>query len=133
MSKLVAVGLQVCAVAVPETCGVHWKTASGAPAVALTSHDPASALAPLVTPGNVPPTAGIIVGVPQVPAGTVVVVEVVVGVLDVVVEAVPVVVVCVVDVGVVVVVVPGTGAVTVSLKPPAEPPPEPLKPSTTMK
>src|SRR5437867_4320470 len=104
-------------VAVPETLGVHWKTFSGE--VPLLPQLPASALAPEVVPGKVPPAAGITVGLPQVPPPSVVVVALLVVV--VVVVAVVVVAVVVVAVGVVVVVVAPAGGVTVRLKVPAAP------------
>ena len=73
MSKLVQVP-QVWMVAVPDVDAVHWKTCSGAPPVAP-AQVPLSALAPLVVPGNVPPSGGITWGLPQVPVGGVVAVD----------------------------------------------------------
>ena len=68
-------------VAVPEITGVHWKTCSGALAVAVVQV-PLRALVPEVVPEKVPPAAGITTGFPHEPGGSVVVeVEVVVVVM----------------------------------------------------
>ena len=71
MSKLVPAP-QVRIVAVPETAGVHWKTRSGE--VPELPQLPACELAPLVVPPNVPPCAGMTVGLLQPPRRVVVVV-----------------------------------------------------------
>jgi hypothetical protein len=71
VSKL-GFGLHVSIRAVPETAGVHSKTRSGALAAALTH--PPSALAPDVTPANVPPCGGMEVAAGHALEGSVVVV-----------------------------------------------------------
>ncbi len=65
MSYPVLVPLHVAIVAVPDAAGVHWKTRSGA--LPLSAHVPASVLAPLVVPLNVPPAAGITVAFAHAP------------------------------------------------------------------
>jgi len=60
VSKLVTDELQVSIRTVPDTDGVHWKTASGASLVG--AQLPASVLRPDVLPVNVPPLAGSTVG-----------------------------------------------------------------------
>src|SRR5262249_26696834 len=56
VSNVVAVALHVEMVATPETAGVHWKTRSGA--VLGGAQSGLCALAPPVTPLQVPPWAG---------------------------------------------------------------------------
>ena len=103
-------------VAVPDVPGVHWKTCSGALALADAAQLPESVLPPEVVPVSVPPAAGMTIGAPQLPlAGTVVVV------------------VLALDVVVVEVVIEAPGGVTVTLKFPLDPPHEPAYPSITMK
>jgi hypothetical protein len=67
VSYAVPAPLHVAIVATPDTLGVQRYTFSGA--FPVSAHVPASVLAPLVVPANVPPVAGMSVALTHAPTG----------------------------------------------------------------